>query len=91
MFRSEGMGARLKMPISSRHIGPALIAVSTSSMAGIAVQISAAEVYSPGFGIRFDDVRLEIGRRTCRPSIIDAEQGNPFSGIGALDHHQHFY
>ena len=63
------MCARLKVLVSSRHNGPAFIAVSTSSMAEKAVPISAAEVSIPGFGIRFNDMRLEIERRNCRPSI----------------------
>ena len=65
------MCARLKVLVSSRHSGPAFIAVSTSSMAEKAVPISAAEVSIPGFAIRFNDMRLEIERRNCRPSIIN--------------------
>jgi hypothetical protein len=38
-------------------------------MAEKAVPISAAAVSIPGFGIRFNDMRLEIERRNCRPSI----------------------
>jgi len=49
--------------------GPAFIAVSTSNIPENAVPISAAEVSVPGFGIRFNDMRLEIERRNCRPSI----------------------
>ena len=75
MSRSEGMCARLKVQVSSRHNGPAFIAVSTSSMAEKTVPISAAEVSIPGFAIRFNDMRLEIERRNCRPSIIDLKQG----------------
>jgi hypothetical protein len=56
MSRSEAMRARLKVLISSRHNGPAFIAVSTSSMAEKAVPISAAAVSVPGFGIRFTDI-----------------------------------
>jgi hypothetical protein len=50
------MWARLKVLISSRHNGPAFIAVNTSSMAEKAVPISAAEVSIPGLGIRFADI-----------------------------------
>src|SRR3954453_5886765 len=67
--RSEGMCARLKVLVSSRHSGPACIAVSTSSMAEKAVPISAAEVSIPSFGIRFEDIALEIGRPNCRSSM----------------------
>ena len=70
MSRSEGMCARLKVPVSSRHNGPAFIAVRTKSMADKAVPISAAEVSIPDFAIRFTDMRLEIERRNCCPSII---------------------
>jgi hypothetical protein len=56
MSRSEAMRARLMVLISSRHNGPAFIAVSTSSMAEKAVPISAAAVSVPGFGIRFTDI-----------------------------------
>jgi hypothetical protein len=65
------MLARLKVLVSSRHNGPAFIAVSTSSMAEKAVAISAAQVSIPSFGIRFNDTRLEIERGNCPPSIID--------------------
>jgi hypothetical protein len=63
------MCARLKVQVSSRHNGPAFIAVNASSMAEKAVPISAATVSIPGFGIRFNDMRLEIEQRNCRPSI----------------------
>ena len=69
--RSEGMCARLKVLVSSRHSGPACIAVSTSSTAEKRVPISAAEVSIPSFSIRFNHMRLEIEQRNCRPSIID--------------------
>ena len=39
-----------------------------------AVPMSAATVSIPGFGIRFDDMRLELERQTCRPSISDSER-----------------
>ena len=68
------MCARLNVLVSSRHNGPAFIAVSTSSMPEKAVPISAAEVSIPSIGIRFDDMRLEIERRNCRLSIIDAAE-----------------
>ena len=71
MSWSEGMCARLKVLVSSRHSGPAFIAVSTSSMAEKAVPISAAEVSIPSFVIRFNDMRVEIELRNFRPSIID--------------------
>jgi len=57
--------------VSSRHSGPAFIAVSTSSVAEKKVPISAAEVSIPSFPIRFNNMRLEIERRNCGPSIID--------------------
>ena len=65
------MWTRLKVVVSSRHNGPAFIAVSTSSVAEKAVPISVAEVSIPGFAIRFNDMCLEIERRNCRQSIID--------------------
>jgi hypothetical protein len=68
---SEDMCARLNVLVSSRHNGPAFIAVSASSIAEKAVAISAAKVSIPGFAIRFNDTRLEIGRRNRRPSTID--------------------
>ena len=68
------MCARLKVAASSRQNGPAYIAVSTSSMTEKAVPMSAATVSIPGFGIRFDDMRLELERQTCRPSISDSER-----------------
>src|SRR5215472_12433786 len=71
MSRSEGMCDRLKVLASSRHNGPAFIAVTTSSMAEKAVPISAADVSIPSFGIPFNDMRLEIERQNYRPSIID--------------------
>ena len=73
------MCARLKVQVSSRHNGPAFIAVSTSSMAEKAVPISAAEVSVPGFGIRFNDMRLEIERWNCCPSIeiVRVDEGRP--------------
>ncbi len=73
------MRATVKVLISSRHNGPAFIAVSTSSMAEKALPMSAAEVSIPGFRIRFNDMRLEIERWSCRLSIIDAAR--------ALDSH----
>jgi len=56
MSSSKGMRARLKVLVSSRHNGPAFIAVSTSSMAEKVVPISTAAVSVPGFGIRFTDI-----------------------------------
>jgi hypothetical protein len=41
-------------------------------MAEKAVPISAAKVSALSIGIRFNDMRLEIERRNCRLSIIDA-------------------
>src|SRR6266550_1486229 len=75
MSPSEGMWARLTVLVSSRHNGPAFIAVSTSSMLEKAVPISAAAVSIPGFGIRFNDIALRFDRPNCRPSITDSEQG----------------
>jgi len=75
MSRSEGMCAKSRVLVSSRHKGPQLIAVSTSSVAEKAVPISAAAVSVPGFGIGLNDNRLEIGRQNCRPSITDPEHG----------------
>src|SRR5438132_13976165 len=69
LLREIGMCAKLRVPVSSRHSGPALIAVSTSSTAQKAVPISAAAVSVPSFAIRSNDMRLEIERRNCRPSI----------------------
>src|SRR5262245_41260193 len=83
MSRSEGMCARLKVLVSSRHNGPAFVAVSTSSIAEKAVPSSAAEVSVPSFPIRFNDMRFEIERRNCRPSIRKIS-------AGALDSHRHF-
>jgi hypothetical protein len=40
-------------------------------MAEKAVPISTATVSIPGFGIRFNGMRLQIERRNYRPSIID--------------------
>lgn len=54
------MCARLKVLVSSRHNGPALIAVSTSSMAEKAVPISTVAVSVPGLGIRFNDMTLRL-------------------------------
>jgi len=48
-------------------------------MAEKALPMSAAEVSIPGFRIRFNDMRLEIERWSCRLSIIDAAR--------ALDSH----
>jgi len=59
MSLSEGMCARLKVLVSSRHNGPAFIAASTSSMAEKAVPISAAAVSVPGFGICVTDIALD--------------------------------
>jgi hypothetical protein len=50
------MCAKLKVVASSRHNGPAFIAVSTSSMAERAEPISAAVVSAPDCTIRFIDV-----------------------------------
>ena len=75
MSRNEGVCARLKVLVSSRHSGPALIAVNTSSMAEKAVPISAAEVSIPSSVIRFTDMRLDIEGCNGRLSIIDAAEG----------------
>jgi hypothetical protein len=56
MSLSEGMCARLKVLVSSRHNGPAFIAASTRSMAEKAVPINAAAVSALGFGIRFTNI-----------------------------------
>ena len=64
------MCARLKVLVSSRHSGPAFIAVSTSSMAEKAVPISAAEVSIPGFAIRFNDIALRLSDRTVARQLI---------------------
>ena len=68
--RSEGICARLNVLVSSRHSGPAFIAVSTSSMAEKTVPISAAAVSVPSVGIRLNDMRFEIERRNSRLSIV---------------------
>jgi hypothetical protein len=56
MSATEAMCARLKVFVSSRHNGPACIAVNTSSMVEKRLPISAATVSVPGFGIRFSDI-----------------------------------
>jgi hypothetical protein len=61
MSRNDGICARLRVLVSSRHNGPAFIAVTTSSMAEKAVPISAAEISIPGFSIRFNVLRLSGG------------------------------
>jgi len=50
------------------HFLVSWIAVSTSSMVEKAVPISVAAVSIPIFAIRFNDMRLEIERRSCCPS-----------------------
>jgi hypothetical protein len=62
--------------ISSRHNGPAFVAVSTSSMVKKTVPISAATVSGPGFSLRFTDINSEIDRRNRPPSISDSEWGH---------------
>src|SRR4029078_5444013 len=71
MSWSEGICARLKVLVSSRHNGPARLAVLSSSVAEKKVPISAAEVSIPSFPIRFNNMRLEIERRECGARIID--------------------
>ena len=84
MSLSEGMCARLKVLVSSRHNGPAFIAASTSSMAEKAVPISAAAVSVLGFGIRFSDNAVETDRQNFHPSITDSTHGAKF--LHRLDH-----
>ena len=69
--RREGICAKLRVLVSSRHNGPAFSAVSTSSTAEKVVPISVATVSILNFGIRFNGMRLEIERRNCRRSIIN--------------------
>ena len=57
---SEGICAILRVLTSSRHSGPAFIAVSTSSIAENAVPISATAVSTPGFGSCFNDMALRL-------------------------------
>src|SRR3954470_14082149 len=69
--RSEGMCARLKVLVSSRHSGPACIAVNTNSIAEKTVPISAADVSVPGFAIRFNDTRFEVQRQLKTKTTTD--------------------
>ena len=82
--RTEGICARFRVAVSSRHKGPELIAVSTSSVAEKAVPISAAAVSVPGFGIRFSDNAVETDRQNFHPSITDSTHGAKF--LHRLDH-----
>jgi hypothetical protein len=72
MSRTEGMCARLKLPVSSRHNGPAFIAVSTNSMAEKAVPISTAAVSVPGLCIRFNDTSMRFTDGTVARQIADS-------------------
>jgi hypothetical protein len=46
--------------VSSRHRGPAYIAVSTSNIAENAVPANATAVSAPGFGNRVKDMVLKL-------------------------------
>ncbi len=75
MSRSEGMCARLNVLVSSRHNGPAFIAVSTSSMDEKAVPISAAAISVPDFGSRFNDVSLRLTGGTVARQLATRNRG----------------
>ena len=57
---SEGICATLRVLVSSRHRGPAYIAVRTSNIAENAVPANATAVSAPGFGGRTGDVDLRL-------------------------------
>jgi len=57
---SEGIYATLMVLVSSRHKGPAYIAVRISNPAENTVPANATAVSAPGFGNRFKDMVLKL-------------------------------
>ena len=82
MFLNEGICAKLRVLTSSRHSGPAFIAIKPNNVAEKTVPIRAAVVSAVGFDSRFNDMvlRLPLNRMVLIKNACEwFGHGSPFS------------